>query len=309
MNKITPVAIPALCVSSAPAWAITITLPPPPPNYGVVSVAATATYDPTNGLSFNNLQYNINPKTTVNVNDNAGATASAMTDYGANHAYASYANTDTASSVGALAASLWFDQITINGGTGTGTATLNASLNGTADVGAPDGAAAYVLGTSTINPVTIASGLSSPSLPLTVSASALTPVASYIVGTQGAASACLLQFGTSCPTFNQVLGTGAGQTIQANLTGSFTFTYGQSFYLIGLLGTGVMNNGSSISPATTTFDFSHTGLLNQIVLPQGASLSDASGASYNIAAVPEPAEWLTLVAGLGLVGWANRRRA
>ena len=40
-----------------------------------------------------------------------------------------------------------------------------------------------------------------------------------------------------------------------------------------------------------------------------ATLSSASGTLYNVAAVPEPAEWLTLVAGLGLVAWMVRRRA
>ena len=308
MNKITRVAFAVLCVSSTPAWAISVAYP----DYGVASVAATATIDPTTGtLTLNNVDTAVTPNGLASVNDNLGGAATASTGYGDNHAYASYANTDT-DSVASAAASLWYDQITITGGSGTGTAMLNASLNGTANVGAPDGAAFYVLGTSAVNPMTLTSStisFNSVSLPLSVDTSQLTTVASYAVGTQGAATACTSQLGNTCPAFNQVLGAGAGQTIQANLSGSFTFTYGQSFYLIGLLGTGVMNSQPSISPTTTTFDFSHTGLLNQIVLPQGAILSDASGTIYNVAAVPEPAEWLTLVAGLALVGWANRRRA
>ena len=308
MNKITPLALAALCVSSTPAWAISVGYP----DHGVVSVAATATMDPTTGtLTLNNVDTAVTRNGLASVNDNLGGVATTSTDYGLNHAYASYANTDT-NSVASAAASLWYDQITITGGSGTGTATLKASLNGTTDVGAPDGAAFYVLGTSAVNPMTLTSStisFNSVSLPLSVDTSQLTTVASYAVGTQGAATACTSQLGNTCPTFNQILGTGTGQAIQANLAGNLSFTYGQSFYLVGLLTTGAGQNFSTATPATTTFDFSNTGLLNQIVLPQGAILSDASGTIYNVAAVPEPAEWLTLVAGLGLVGLVARRRA
>ena len=46
-----------------------------------------------------------------------------------------------------------------------------------------------------------------------------------------------------------------------------------------------------------------------IVLPEGANLSSAAGAAYNVTAVPEPGEWVLMLAGLGLVGWRVRRRA
>lgn len=262
-------------------------------------------------MTLNNVDSASTPNGLASVNDGQGGAAVASTDYGANHAYASYTNTDL-SSVASAAASLWYDQITITGGTGTGTATLKSTLNGTADVGVPEGTAAYVLGTTTINPATMASStisFNSVSLPLNLDTSQLTTVASYVVGTPGAAAACTSQLGTTCPTFNQILGTGTGQAIQANPTGSFSFTYGQPFYLVGLLGAGVSQNFSTATAAPTTFDFSNTGLLNQIVLPQGATLSDASGTTYNVAAVPEPAEWLTLVAGLGLIGLVALRRA
>jgi hypothetical protein len=32
------------------------------------------------------------------------------------------------------------------------------------------------------------------------------------------------------------------------------------------------------------------------------------GTAYNVTAVPEPGEWLMLLAGLGLVGWRTRRK-
>ncbi len=302
MNKINPIAAAALCALSAPAWALAVA----PPNYGVASVAATATYNPSSGLSITQQQYTPFAGANVSVNDGSSASASALTDYGANHASASYTAGDS-TSLAALGASLWYDQITITGGSGIGTGTLHAALNGTVNAGGPDGAAAYVLGTSTVNPVTLALGMSSPTLPLDLGSAQIAPVASYLVGTSGAQSACLLQLGGICPTFNQIVGSGT-TAINATLGGSFSFTYSQPFYLLGVLGTGTGENFSATS-GTTTFDFSHTGLLNQIVLPQGATLTDASNTMYNVAAVPEPAQWAMLLAGLGLLGMAVRRRA
>ncbi len=305
MNKITPIAAAALCALSAPAWALAVA----PPNYGVASVAATATYNPSSGFSFTQEQYSPYPGAAagIGVNDGGGATASAWTDYGANHASASYTAGD-GTSLASLGASLWFDQITITGGSGTGTATFHATLDGTVTAGGPDGAAAYVLGVSTINPATLALGMASPTLPLDLSSTQITPVASYLVGTSGAQSACLLQLGGTCPLFNQVVN-GGTIAVNAPLSGSVTFTYGQPFYLLGVLGTGAGENFSATIGSTTTLDFSHTGLLNQIVLPQGAILTDASGAPYTVAAVPEPGQWAMLLAGLGLLGMAVRRRA
>lgn len=123
-----------------------------------------------------------------------------------------------------------------------------------------------------------------------------------------------------------VLTPGANQPVNVTLTGSLTFTYGEAFYLIGALGTTVLGDGleaftefgisdSTARPAVdgtgpTTLDFANSAHLVGIVLPQGASFASASGAAYNVTAVPEPGEWLMLLAGLGLVGWrAARRRA
>lgn len=58
----------------------------------------------------------------------------------------------------------------------------------------------------------------------------------------------------------------------------------------------------------TTLDFSNSANLVGIALPDGATASFASGHAYNVTAVPEPGEWLMLLAGLGLVGWRVRRR-
>lgn len=59
----------------------------------------------------------------------------------------------------------------------------------------------------------------------------------------------------------------------------------------------------------TTLDFSNSANLINIALPEGASASFASGTAYNVTAVPEPGEWMMLLAGLGLIGWRARHRA
>lgn len=122
---------------------------------------------------------------------------------------------------------------------------------------------------------------------------------------------------------NLVLTPGAGQLVDVVLTGTLNFTYGEAFYLIGALGAGVGEGqtfcafaiGDTCTPpdkdgtGATTLDFSNSANLVGIVLPEGATASFASGAAYNVTAVPEPAEWAMLLAGLGLVGWRARRKA
>ncbi|MCA1979696.1 MAG: PEPxxWA-CTERM sorting domain-containing protein [Thiobacillus sp.] len=55
-------------------------------------------------------------------------------------------------------------------------------------------------------------------------------------------------------------------------------------------------------------DFDSTAALTEIILPAGVSMVSAAGASYNVTVVPEPETWAMLLAGLGLVGFATRRR-
>jgi len=62
---------------------------------------------------------------------------------------------------------------------------------------------------------------------------------------------------------------------------------------------------------STSCDFGHTGLFRFDSLPDGLSLSSASGLFLtNIAppAVPEPASWALMISGFGLVGAACRQR-
>jgi hypothetical protein len=74
------------------------------------------------------------------------------------------------------------------------------------------------------------------------------------------------------------------------------FTYGQTFYL------------ASVLDITAQGDFYNSANFG-ITAPVGASITSLSGTSYPAAAVPEPETYAMLLAGLGLVGFAARRRA
>jgi hypothetical protein len=90
---------------------------------------------------------------------------------------------------------------------------------------------------------------------------------------------------------------------------------GRTYTLAAFLGV-----DSSVSdledPSLTPFgvtgevDFDSTAALTNVGLPDGVSFTSAAGASYNItvASVPEPDTWALLLAGLGLIGVAARRR-
>lgn len=127
------------------------------------------------------------------------------------------------------------------------------------------------------------------------------------------------------PAPDLILTPGAGQSVDVTLHGTLTFTYGEAFYLISGLGVNIFGDGldsfctfdidgTCATPVkdgtgTTTLDFSNSANLVSIGLPEGASASFASGAAYNVTAVPEPGEWAMLLAGLALVGWRARRKA
>jgi hypothetical protein len=128
------------------------------------------------------------------------------------------------------------------------------------------------------------------------------------------------------PTYDLVLAPGGGQSVNITLHGTLTFTYDEAFYLIGGLGVNVFGDGlesfcafptigdtctapTKEGTGATTLDFSSSANPINIALPEGANASFASGATYNVTTVPEPGEWLMLLAGLGLVGWRTRRKA
>lgn len=268
-------------------------------------------------------------------------TASASTTQGSNHAYAS-ANTLPLATLGTIGYSGWYDTVTINGGNGTGVMRFTVQLNGNVNAGAIAGIVGYGLYASNIHPTQLASGTiinyaSLPTNPWFLNANGVTPIAGHTIGVSPYNDTSLLFTTEIQPPpdgvqgipalqppqtlVDQILAPGAGQNVNITLHGALTFTYGEMFYLIGALGAGLggietfcafsIDSSCSSPPkdgtGATTLDFSNSANLVSIVLPTGASASFASGASYNVTAVPEPAEWLMLLVGMGLIGWRARR--
>jgi hypothetical protein len=333
-----------LVACAVPAWAAASTLP----TYETYSAAADS------GTYFFNYDPTYTPLLDVTTTSGAtaqisgsGYTASASTTLGSNHAYAS-ASTTPSDVLSAGSFSGWYDQVTITGGTGTGTAYFTVQLNGTVDVGALGGSLSYTLGTSSVHP----SQLVSNTLTFNTSGSytwpmdAVNPIATYLLGASPYSDTSILFPGTSTgslggipsidpslslggdtgmgfPTPDRILTPGSGQAINITLQGTLNFTYGESFYLVSGLGATLFGDGLDSSctfdiggtcttppkdgSGATTLDFSNSANLINIALPEGATASFASGTAYSVTAVPEPGEWLMMLAGLGLVGWRARR--
>lgn len=289
------------------------------------------------------------PGTTAQISG-TGYTASASSTLGSNRVYAS-ASATPSNVFGASSFSGWYDQVTITDGSGTGTAYFTVQLNGTVDVGAMAGGLGYTLGTSSVHPSQLTSDLlyfntlpSAQPWPM----DAVNPIASYLLGASPYNDTSILfsstptyptggipaiedpslslggDTGMGFPTYDLVLAPGGGQSVNITLYGTLNFTYGESFYLIGGLGTALVGDGLESfcsfdigetctiqkgGTGATTLDFFNSANLINIALPEGANASFASGATYNVTTVPEPGEWLMLLAGLGLVGWRARRKA
>lgn len=326
------------------------------PTYETYSAAADVgatnffTVDPTYTQL---LDVTATPGATAQING-SGYTASANTTLSSNHASVSASTTPT-NILSVDSFSGWYDQVTITGGYGTGTASFSVRLNGTVDVGAAVGSLAYALGTSSVHPSQLTSNLiyfnTIQSNPQPWPMDAVTPITSYLLGASPYNDTSIYfgqpiissppdlgipalidpinslggDLGMGFPTYDLVLTPGTDQNINITLTGTLTFTYGEAFYLIGGLNASVLGGGIesfcsfniSNDPCSlpkdgtgaTTLDFSNSANLVNIALPQGATASFASGETYNVTSVPEPAEYLMLLAGLGLVGWRARRRS
>lgn len=157
----------SLIVCSLPAWATTITVDASFPAYETYSYAAITpapigfdafsdySSDPNADTAY--FSYTLPPSSSTSV---PGATASitggsyitsATTTLGSNHAYAqggSFVSTE----LGASSISGWYDQVTINGGSGTGVAHFTVQLNGSVDVGSVKGELNYFLRSSSEHP-------------------------------------------------------------------------------------------------------------------------------------------------------------
>lgn len=255
-----------LMVSVTPAWATGL------PAYETYSAAAdfgTNLFgsDPTYTQL---LDTTTTPGATAQING-SGYTASANTNMGSNHAYAS-ASTMPANVLSAGSFSGWYDQVTITGGSGTGTANFTVQLEGTVDVGAMAGGLSYTLGASSVHPSLLTSNTLTFNVINTTpwALDAATPIASYLIGVSPYNDTSILfsstpystdptsggipaipdlgptlggDAGMGFPAPDLVLTPGSGQSVNITLHGTLNFTYGEAFYLIGGLGASVIGDG------------------------------------------------------------------
>ena len=165
----------------------------------------------------------------------------------------------------------WSDWFVISGGAGLGTANFESVLSGTLNV-AKNGSASY-------------------SLDITYSTGAY----------------CYYWY-TSCgeadqtqTLFNQFASFSgkAKSSLSQDIEGEFTFEYDKPFQLMATLNTNAANGGMA--------DLSLASLGSSLFLPAGSQMLSASG--LYVQAVPEAETWAMMLAGLGLVGFAARRRA
>lgn len=346
----------ALIACSTPAWAATSNVDV----YGQLDVSVDTISLPTHETYSAAADIFFDPTYTplIDATTSAGLTAqisgttysaSASTTQGSNHAYVQASSFPTGA-FGATSFSGWYDQVTITGGTGAGTAQFSVQLSGTVDVGAIAGGIGYGLSASSVHPTQLTSDVivdvvSTPTNPWFLDSNQVTPITTYMIGASPYNDTAIL-FPSEPPTLpgipavedpsnllggepidpvvpDLVLTPGAAQSVNVTLHGTLNFTYGEGFYLIGGLNATLLDTSPFLAfcisecpppPAidgtgATTLDFSNSANLVNIVLPEGATASFASGNAYNVTSVPEPGEWLMLLAGLGLVGWRTRRKA
>lgn len=285
--------------------------------------------------------------------------AAARTLIGSNHAHTQAGGfSNGAFNVNSFSG--WYDQVTVTGGTGTGTLQFSVQLTGSVTAGAYLGMAGFSLLASPVAPQQLATDmlafnthtlpwglhdsqvqaigtynivaspyndpnmvaeLFAPPPPPPDSGSGITGIPSLPGDPLGGED----RMGFPEVTTDLIVTPGAEHLVNVTLTGTLDFVYGEAFYLIGALGTSIMNDGLESfcnfdisgdpcvptpkdGSGATTLDFLNSALLTGIVLPEGAMFGSASGAAYNVTAVPEPGEWAMLLAGLGLVGWRARRK-
>lgn len=287
----------------------------------------------------------------------ADYSAAARTTLGSNHAYAQ-ASGFSNGALNVNSFSGWYDQITISGGTGAGTLQVSVQLSGSVTAGAYLGTAGFSLLASPVHPQELGSDMLAfntlTTQPWGLYDTQVQAISTYNIvaspyndpdiiaglfsgpsGTDGGIptlpSDPSYQLGDDDGmgfpefTIDLIVTPGTEHLVNVTLTGTLDFTYGEAFYLIGALGTNVLNDGletfcsfdisgdpcvptSKDGTGATTLDFLNSALLAGVILPEGASFASASGAAYNVTAVPEPGEWAMLLAGLGLVVWRTRRK-
>jgi PEP-CTERM motif len=197
---------------------------------------------------------------------------------------------------GAAAASIWSDSFVVTGRTGSGVAALSAQIDGSL---AGDADLSYALFVSPLpfDVQIIEAGYGTapgfdfdPQVPNS-ERFLYTAIANGCGGQNGGGSA-----GCGHVPLENVQG-----PVNLTLTGSFSFTYGQTYYFASVFEGDVSANGGS-EQFFNSADFG-------ITVPAGATLTAISGTQY-AAAVPEPETWILLLAGLGgIVAVFQRRMA
>jgi hypothetical protein len=192
--------------------------------------------------------------------------ALAQTNYGSN-----FVLSGVTPSAAAYATSIWFDQYTISGGTGSGTASFSAELQGEqfASTGYLVGAAVsyHLVISTTPDWFNHQGGESALSL------------AHYVDET-----------GVSLVSY---------KAINEFFSGSFSFTYDTPFYI----GAEIYTKAHGVGDSSEYIEFSEFSPYSYVVATAAFNLTLAAGDTLTMAsAVPEPGEWLMLLAGLGLIG-------
>ena len=171
----------------------------------------------------------------------------------------------------ANASASWSDWFVISGGTGLGTANFESVLNGTLN-SAKNGSASY-------------------SLNITYSTGAY---CYYWYNTCGEADQDQSLFSQTSSLSGNVK-----SSLSQEIEGEFTFDYDKPFQLMATLNTSAANGGM--------VDLTLASLGSILLLPVGSQMLSASG--LTVQAVPEAETYAMMLAGLGLVGFAARRRA
>jgi hypothetical protein len=230
------------------------------PDHGLISGAGVS------NLTVNTAQW-VHDSSAVTVSG-GNDTASAQTAYGSNHAASATTNGL------AYAGSLWWDQYTISGGSGSGSADFLVALNGSLTAsGSAAAAVGYVLFVVDTLPTYLDVDFS------TLTVANISPWLST-------------EFAAAVPGAN-VLAAYASSALSGNtevnqsFAGQVGFTYGNPFYIGAALVTASAGNAGS-ADFMNSADF---------------SLQLASGDTLVAASVPEPGEWIMLLVGLGLVAW------
>lgn len=228
--------------------------------------------------------------------------SSAQTTEGVNKAFARAEGrksvVDGQNLTGVYALSGWHERIVVSGGTGTGTLTLTAQLDGNISVWGPANAQGL-------------SGRAGAWLNYVVSDQAID--SSFDLFDAGLAFACTDDDAQDCDhdtTFFRDVGSLAVVADQSlafdeTTTLSIAFEYGKPFYLYGTLEVGAYAFNVD---AGAEADFLHTGKITSFLAPAGSTVTLASGAYKDFAlAVPEPSTGLLVLGGMVLASCLRRR--